>query len=158
MADCSQKLWFVDGKANDLTEFLLNHPGGALFLVWHGRDSSVSFRTFRKNPKQNMKVLQNYHVKGANAQPKSLHVPESARFLLPADFDARKDILSYDFDPDNEKLLLNECRRRVLNTTQRCRARSKSSIILSTKPLPPLEGCTCACSRPGLSLTPYPGM
>jgi len=110
-----RKLWYLDGKAYDLTEFLPNHPGGGLYLAFHGRDISIVFNTYHKNPKNNKKLIDKLLVKDAPALPPAAHLPASALVLLAPGFDASRDIVSYNFDPDDRGLFLNECRRRVLD-------------------------------------------
>lgn len=80
-------LWFVDGKAYDLTPFTPYHPGGA---VWHGmpgRDHSVSFHTYHKDPKKLLPILMRYLVDLPGAQPEKKFFPKTALFQVP-DFDA----------------------------------------------------------------------
>merc|ERR1712216_480417 len=107
-------IWFVNGKTYDLRQWLPLHPGGSLFLVWHGRDMTITFNTYHKDPARHLKVLEKYEIGTTSARPNKLHVPDSARSLLAPDFDARKDIKSYDFDPDKKELFLNACRHQVL--------------------------------------------
>eukprot|EP00931_Biecheleriopsis_adriatica_P082429 TRINITY_DN5586_c0_g1_i8.p1 TRINITY_DN5586_c0_g1~~TRINITY_DN5586_c0_g1_i8.p1 ORF type:complete len:511 (-),score=83.92 TRINITY_DN5586_c0_g1_i8:245-1777(-) len=110
-------LWFIDGEAYDLAEFLPNHPGGAIFLCWKDRDWSISVNTYHKDPTKTKAAVQKYKVANQEAamkQMKAVHVPESALGFLPEGFDARTAIPTYDFDPENKQLFLNECRSRVL--------------------------------------------
>mmetsp|Transcript_28435 Transcript_28435/g.71944 ORF Transcript_28435/g.71944 Transcript_28435/m.71944 type:complete len:466 (-) Transcript_28435:17-1414(-) len=107
-------LWFVDGEAYDLTEFLPHHPGGARYLAWPGNDVSITFNTYHKNPARNKAVLQKYKVDPGDVKPRKRPFPKSAKFLFAEDFDARIDIKTYNFDPDNKDLFLNECRSRIL--------------------------------------------
>ena len=48
-------VWFIDGKAYDLTEFMPKHPGGAQYLAFAGNDVSITFWSYHRDPKKNMK-------------------------------------------------------------------------------------------------------
>jgi len=110
-----EHLWFIDGESYDLTEFMPKHPGGAQYLVFPGNDLSITFWSYHKDPVRNKKVLQQYKVDVPDARPNRWHLPDSAKFLLPDDFDARNDIKVYNFDPEDKKLVLNECRNQCKN-------------------------------------------
>jgi len=105
-------LWYIDGDSYDLTEFMPKHPGGAQYLAFPGNDVSITFWSYHKDPKRNKKVLDKYKVK-SGGRPNRWHLPDSAKFLLPDDFDARNDIQIYNFDPDEKNLVLNECRNLI---------------------------------------------
>ena len=109
-------LWFIDGEAYDLAEFVARHPGGAIYLCWRDRDWSIPFNTYHQNPTRAKAVISKYKVEDPNAlkQLRAIHVPQSALPFLPQNFDARTAIPTYDFNPMNEKLFLNECKSRVL--------------------------------------------
>lgn len=85
-------LWFIDGEAYDLSEFLGEHPGGAIYLCWRDRDWSISFNTYHKNPARAKALIAKYKVENGSdslKQMRAIHVPESALPFLPENFDAR---------------------------------------------------------------------
>ena len=85
-------LWFIDGEAYDLAEFVARHPGGAIYLCWRDRDWSISFNTYHKNPSRAKAIISKYKVEdqgSALKQLRAIHVPQSALPFLPENFDAR---------------------------------------------------------------------
>jgi len=106
-------VWFIDGKTYDLTEFMPKHPGGAQYLAFDGNDVSITFWSYHRDPKKNLKTLEKYRVEAPDAKTNKHSTPKSAHFLVPEDFDYRMDVKKYNFDPDNKDLFLNECRARV---------------------------------------------
>jgi fatty acid desaturase len=71
-ADCD-RLWFIDGKAYDLTEFVRLHPGGREAInLGRGTDCSELFRSyhFRKRPPS--ALFARYEVAVDRADPRNL--------------------------------------------------------------------------------------
>jgi len=105
--------WVVDGEEYDLTDFIAKHPGGPDFLLWsEGRDITIPVYANHLDPeKRVLPLLKQYKKKKCVDRSlvlkTKLGIPH---FLLPKGFDAVSDIPQYDFDPSNEKLLLNTVR------------------------------------------------
>src|SRR5689334_23163794 len=58
-----RNIWIVDGKAYDLTPFLLDHPGGAIFLNYsRGRDVTAHVYTYHARPARVLERLQEFAV------------------------------------------------------------------------------------------------
>jgi hypothetical protein len=117
MAPVEHFSWIVNGEEYDLTDFLDKHPGGPDFLLWSkGRDVTVAVYAYHKDPERIvMPLLEKYKVqKPADKKEvvkEKLGIPH---FLLPKNFDAVSAIPKYDFDFENEKLLLNSARNLIL--------------------------------------------
>jgi hypothetical protein len=118
--------WIVDNEEYDLEPFLDKHPGGPDLLLWsHGRDITIPVYAFHKDPKRSViPILRKYKVQPSD-EKKNMSDPrgEDGRiksklglpsFLLPDKFEAKEDIPQYDFDFDNDKLLLNTARKMIL--------------------------------------------
>lgn len=110
--------FIIDGEEYDLTDFIPKHPGGPDFLIWAaGRDVTIHVNTYHKDPINRVyPVLKKYKVSEKRDRKKvvknKLGIPH---FLLPPKFEAADDIPTYDFDPNNKKLLLNTARKKILD-------------------------------------------
>ncbi len=70
--DCD-RLWFIDGKAYDLSEFVSKHPGGAAALrLGQGSDCSELFHTYHFRRMPPAKLLARYEVEVDRTDPRIL--------------------------------------------------------------------------------------
>ncbi|KAJ1445764.1 hypothetical protein M885DRAFT_578661 [Pelagophyceae sp. CCMP2097] len=107
------RYWVVEGEAYDLSGFA--HPGGLELLLWSShpscrsnRDITIAVNTYHKNPKVQKKILERYKVQfPKDAVKRFMGVP---RFLVKADFDAARDVPTYDFGGDD---LLSDIQAKV---------------------------------------------
>src|SRR5215469_7243721 len=71
--------WIVDGRAYDLTEWMSQHPGGAMwFGQTEGRDISALLHTYHREPARLQKILAKYEIKelvGKDVRPKLVAPP-----------------------------------------------------------------------------------
>jgi hypothetical protein len=103
--------WIVDGVSYDLREWAHQHPGGAHWLMESiGRDITANFHTYHRDPERLRAILAKYRIEDVPERevlPK-MGVPS---FLVPADFDAVRDLPKFDFHyPDG---LLGSIRQSV---------------------------------------------
>jgi len=108
----------VDGEQYDLTDFLPKHPGGPnLLLFVHGRDATIAVNTAHKDPAKTVyPTLRRYKIekptkKNEEMLKDKLGIPN---FLLPDKYNAITDGPEYNFDTNDESLLLNKVRKRIL--------------------------------------------
>lgn len=107
----------VEGEQYDVTDFLSKHPGGpAVLLFSHGRDATIAVNTGHKDPARTVyPILRRYKVESPKPAEevvkKTLGIPQ---FLLPESFSAEKDIPTYNFDKNDDSLLLNKVRKLIL--------------------------------------------
>eukprot|EP00475_Leptophrys_vorax_P030834 TRINITY_DN464_c0_g1_i1.p1 TRINITY_DN464_c0_g1~~TRINITY_DN464_c0_g1_i1.p1 ORF type:complete len:460 (+),score=122.68 TRINITY_DN464_c0_g1_i1:119-1498(+) len=89
--------WIVEDSVYDFKEFQHKHPGGRVWFQFNThRDITISFHTYHKNTQKLRPILNKYRM-----GPKTdAYKPEIAipAFLLPPDFDASKNIPSFDFE------------------------------------------------------------
>jgi predicted heme/steroid binding protein len=96
--------YIVDGKVYDLTDWIPKHPGGEIwFARSNGRDISAAIHAYHKNPAGCKKILEKYEsdMTFDEAVDPTLNVPA---FILPKNFDARKDGLSFNWKNENSFL------------------------------------------------------
>jgi cytochrome b involved in lipid metabolism len=89
--------YIIDDKVYDLKEWIPVHPGGSLwFSRSYGRDISTLIYTYHNNPENCKKILARFEtdISVEKALDPWLNVP---RFLLPADFNLKRDTLAFDF-------------------------------------------------------------
>lgn len=82
----SDRLWFIDGKAYDLSEFISKHPGGpAALRLGQGTNCSELFRCyhFKKNPPQ--KLFERYEVEVDRNDPLIIERLGSSGFTFEED-------------------------------------------------------------------------
>ena len=113
-------LYIIDDKVYDLKEWIPIHPGGSLwFSRSYGRDISTLIYAYHANPEKCFKILARYEsdVPIEKALDPFLNVP---RFLLPADFNLKRDTLQFDFgikdsilDKTRKILATKEMRERI---------------------------------------------
>jgi len=125
--------WIVDGHAYDFTEWMGRHPGGSTwFAQTEGRDISALLHTYHREPGRLQKILAKYQIEelaDKEVQPKLTVPPRRVGrrprvaeqdilprlgvppFLLPPDFDARRDLPKLDYSDDAS--LLAKIRGRV---------------------------------------------
>src|ERR1700733_2579546 len=133
-----QPFWIVDGRAYDFREWMIRHPGGAMwFAQTEGRDISALLHTYHRDPVPLQKILARYEIKelaGQDVRPKlvapfklgdrkaaaKLGVPTEKDilpklgvppFLLPPEFNAPTDLPRLDYR--DEGSLLASIRERV---------------------------------------------
>ena len=79
--DLKYPLYVIDGKQYDFSEWIPKHPGGARwFSRANGRDISIAFYGYHKNPEKLQKLLKKYEVKGQTKDKvidPTLNVPHS---------------------------------------------------------------------------------
>lgn len=105
--------WIVDGRAYDFSDWMLDHPGGAFWLRWsQGRDISILFHVYHRDPDRLQRLLEKYRIGTDGITPADVEphmgVPP---FLLDPDFDASRDLPTFEFA--RESSLLRLIRRRV---------------------------------------------
>jgi fatty acid desaturase len=112
--------WIVDGRAYDFTEWMSQHPGGAMwFRQTEGRDISALLHTYHREPARVRRFLAKYEIEelaGKEIRPKVIVPPRASDnvprpvsenellpklgippFLLAPDFDARRDLPKLDY-------------------------------------------------------------
>lgn len=118
--------YIIDDKVYDLKDWIPIHPGGSLwFSRSYGRDISTLIHTYHTNPEQCKQILTKYetNIPVEKALDPWLNVP---RFLLPADFNLRRDTLAFDFGMKDS--ILNKTRK--ILATKEMRARVKKADFL----------------------------
>ena len=97
----------------EVTDFLMKHPGGPTVLLFsHCRDATVAIHAGHRDPARTvLPILRKYKIESKNPRDvlkKSLGIPQ---FLLPENFNALKDIPSFDFE--RKDCLLNKARKLI---------------------------------------------
>jgi hypothetical protein len=105
------KYYIIDGKVHDLREWIPKHPGGSIwFARANGRDISAAVHSYHVEPTRIKKILEKYEIDVAfnDALDPSMNVPA---FIIPKNFDARKDSLSFNWT--NENSFLNKLKTKI---------------------------------------------
>lgn len=133
VAQDGQMRWVVEGEVYDLTPFLSKHPGGADFLLWSvDRDITIPVMTYHKNPaKTVLPILAKYKVPNQPAAAcdgvkSKLGIPH---FLLPSQFDAARDVPTYDFNLARKDLVINTARERILKPHHQAEIKRLDSLF-----------------------------
>jgi len=103
--------YIINDKVYDLREWIPQHPGGTFFfLAARGRDISAAVYTYHENPDYLFKILKKYEIDKTREETMvpSMNLPP---FLIPKGFDARKDLVTFDFDNNNK--ILNEIKEGI---------------------------------------------
>jgi len=105
--------WYVDGKVYDFSEWGKIHPGGNFFALTPSfqRDISPAYHAYHKDPEKLRPILDKYEVKLEGKEAKDIlcsdmNVPP---FIVPPDFDARRDVPTYDW----EKPFMKSLRKKI---------------------------------------------
>lgn len=118
--------YIIDDKVYDLKDWIPIHPGGSLwFSRSYGRDISTLVHSYHANPENCKKILAKYetNIEVEKALDPWLNVP---RFLLPDDFNLKRDTLAFDFGIKDS--ILNKTRK--ILATKEMRARVKKADFL----------------------------
>nr|VFJ61407.1 MAG: Fatty acid desaturase [Candidatus Kentron sp. FW] len=102
------KLYIINNKVYDLSDWAHRHPGGSMwFDLSHGRDITTTVQSYHKDPEKLEEILEGYEVDPApeDVLDKTLNVPA---FILPPDFDARRDVQRFDWNAKNFLFSLNK--------------------------------------------------
>lgn len=95
-------MFIVEGKVYDLREWVPLHPGGPLwFSKCFNRDITAVVYTYHKEPEMIKKILAKYEVKGKKAEAIEDPYFNVPRYVLPEDFNVKKDIMKFDFTLDS---------------------------------------------------------
>jgi len=104
--------YYIDGKIYDFSDWQKIHPGGDVFFrCSFQRDISALVHAYHRNPDALKPILEKYEVELEGVQPrdvlaKGMNVPP---FILPPDFDARRDVPVYNW----EKGFMKALRKRI---------------------------------------------
>jgi len=106
--------FYIDGKVYDFSDWKWIHPGGfAFFNQSAQRDISAAIHSYHKDPDRILPILEKYEAKLEDGKDprdillKGMNVPE---FIVPPDFDARRDVPIYDWD----KPFMKSLRKKIL--------------------------------------------
>jgi hypothetical protein len=111
MSEAVHNYYVVDKKVYDLKDWIPIHPGGTQwFLRSFGRDITSIVYTYHNNMEMIKKILVKYetNIPMEKILDPCLNVP---RFLLPEDFDLKRDTLTFDFQ--TKDTLLEKTRRDI---------------------------------------------
>ncbi len=105
-------VWIYDGRAYNLTEFIVQHPGGQFFIGrTKNRDITTIVNIFHPNPEKVKRRIEKYAL-DRDARPEDIHPKYNAPpFLFKEDFNGWKDTPKYSFD--NKDQLLNRIKARI---------------------------------------------
>jgi Cytochrome b5-like Heme/Steroid binding domain len=105
-------VWIYEGDAYDLTEFIIQHPGGQFFIGrTKNRDITTIVNIFHPNPEKVKRRIQQYAL-DREARPEDIHPKYNAPpFLFKEDFNGWKDTPKYSFE--NKEQLINKIKNRV---------------------------------------------
>jgi fatty acid desaturase len=105
--------YYIDGKVYDFSDWQKIHPGGDVFFrCSFQRDISALVHAYHRNPDALKPILEKYEVelkdgvKPRDVLAKGMNVPP---FILPPDFDARRDVPIYNW----EKGFMKALRKRI---------------------------------------------
>jgi len=104
--------YYIDGKIYDFSDWQKIHPGGDVFFrCSFQRDISALVHAYHRNPEALKPILEKYEVELKDVKPrdvlaKGMNVPP---FILPPDFDARRDVPIYNW----EKGFMKALRKRI---------------------------------------------
>jgi hypothetical protein len=111
--------YYIDGKIYDFSEWRYIHPGGSRFFdVAHQRDISAAVHAYHRDPEKLVPLLAKYETTIEEDNPRDILAKHmnAPVFILPPDFDAQRDVPTYDWDKGFMKSL-----RKKINTPEMVR-------------------------------------
>ena len=98
-------VWVYKGKAYDLTNWIMKHPGGALFIGrTRNRDITNIIWSYHRDADRIERMLERYSL-GRDATPRDVHPTNNApAFLFKEGFNSWRDTPRYRFDDKNDLL------------------------------------------------------